>query len=167
MKIYCKGVHIFSTSTACHVFHYISCAAMETTHGTCISISIEKSWPRYIVGTVKKHDVPSVFFFLTFMIIIKRREGCWLERRLCLCPNTFSFLFCLRYIGKTMQVFYGVHHFWTSLQTYAKTLHWIRVMVFNATFINILVISWWSVLLVEWKECVCVVEWMKMSANYK
>jgi hypothetical protein len=22
-----------------------------------------------------------------------------------------------------MQVFYGVHHFWTSLQTYAKTLH--------------------------------------------
>jgi hypothetical protein len=29
------------------------------------------------------------------------------------------------------------------------TATWVRVMVFNATFNNILVISWWSVLLME------------------
>ena len=41
----------------------------------------------------------------------------------------------------------------------------VRVMVFNTTFINIAVISWWSVLLVEENRVHWVSHWQTLSHN--
>lgn len=49
--------------------HYISFTETETTRGIAwYTIGIEKSRPRYTVGNVRKHDVPSVYLLLLIVI---------------------------------------------------------------------------------------------------
>ena len=52
--------------------HYISFTETETTRGIAwYTIGIEKSRPRYTVGNVRKHDVPSVYLLLLILLYLK------------------------------------------------------------------------------------------------